>query len=90
MTKGELVGSMAEKACITKAVAEKALNTFLETVTSTLKKGEKVSLVGFGTFDVTKRKARRGRNPKTGAELSIPSVRVPKFRAGRALKDAVR
>lgn len=90
MTKGELVGVMAAKACITKVAAEKALNTVLETVTRTLKKGEKVSLVGFGTFDVARRKARRGRNPKTGAELRIPSVRVPKFRAGRTLKDAVR
>jgi len=90
MTKGELVGVMAAKACISKVAAEKALNTFVETVTRTLKKGEKVSLVGFGTFDVARRKARRGRNPKTGTELKIPSVRVPKFRAGRTLKAAVR
>ncbi|MBI5892716.1 MAG: HU family DNA-binding protein [Deltaproteobacteria bacterium] len=90
MTKGELVSAMASKADITKVAAEKALCAFTESVTSTLKKGKKVSLVGFGTFSTSKRKARIGRNPRTGKEIKIPAARVPKFKAGKSLKDAVR
>lgn len=90
MAKGELVDAMAGAAGITKVAAEKALNAFTEAVTKSLKKGDTVSLVGFGTFSVSKRKARKGRNPQTGKELNIPATKVPKFKAGKGLKDAVR
>jgi len=89
MTKGDLVSAMASNADISKVAAEKALNTFIEEVTGSLKKGEKVSLVGFGTFDCSNRAARQGRNPRTGTTINIPAAKVPKFRAGKALKDAV-
>jgi DNA-binding protein HU-beta len=90
MTKGELVEKIAKEAGLTKADAERALNAFTDTVKKSLKKGDAVALVGFGTFDVSKRKARVGRNPQTGAELKIPACRVPKFKAGKGLKDAVK
>jgi nucleoid DNA-binding protein len=90
MTKGELVDAIAGAADITKVAAEKAVNAFTETVTKSLKKGDTVSLVGFGTFSVSKRKARKGRNPQTGKEINIPAAKVPKFKAGKGLKDAVR
>ncbi len=90
MTKGEIVGVISSKAGITKVAAEKALGAFIECITSTLKKGKKVSLVGFGTFSTSKRKARVGRNPRTGKEIKIPALRVPKFKSGKSLKDAVR
>ena len=90
MTKGELVGVIAEAAGITKVAAEKALNAFTTAVTKSLKKLEAVSLVGFGTFSVSKRKARKGRNPQTGKEINIPAAKVPKFKAGKGLKDAVK
>ena len=90
MTKGELVEKIANEAGLTKADAERALNAFTNAVKKSLKKGESVGLVGFGTFDVSKRKARIGRNPQTGAEIKIPACRVPKFKAGKGLKDAVR
>ncbi|MBI3753544.1 MAG: HU family DNA-binding protein [Deltaproteobacteria bacterium] len=90
MTKGELVDAMAGAAGITKVAAEKALNAFTEAVTKSLKKGDTVSLVGFGTFSVSKRKARKGRNPQTGKEINIPAAKVPKFKAGKGLKDAVK
>ncbi len=90
MTKADLVAKMAKDAEIPKTKAEKALATFIESVTLSLKKGKAVTLVGFGTFGVTKRKARTGRNPQTGAVLKIAAAKVPKFKAGKALKDAVK
>lgn len=89
MTKTELVNSMAEKAGLSKADAEKALKAFVDSVTDTLQQGDKISLVGFGTFSVGDRAARTGKNPQTGATLQIPAAKVPKFKAGKALKDAV-
>ena len=89
MTKADLVAKMADSAGITKAAAEKALAGFLGGVTDALKKGDKVTLVGFGTFSVAKRAAREGRNPQTGAAIDIPARNVPKFVPGKALKDAV-
>ncbi len=90
MTKKELVAAMADKAAISKAKAEKACDAFLAAIASTLKKGGKVTLVGFGTFGVSKRAARTGRNPQTGAAIKIPAAKVPKFTAGKALKKAVK
>jgi DNA-binding protein HU-beta len=90
MTKVELITKMADSAGITKTAATKAMNSFLGGVVGSLKKGQKVSLVGFGTFTTSKRKARVGRNPQTGEEINIPAMRVPKFTAGKALKTAVR
>jgi len=89
MTKVELIGKMAADSKISKAAAGKALESFLEGVKKALKKDEKVTLVGFGTFSVSKRKARKGRNPRTGNEIKIPARKVPKFTAGKALKDAM-
>lgn len=89
MTKAELVASMAGAAGISKAAAEKALNGFLEGVKRSLKKGSKVALTGFGTFSVSNRKARMGRNPQTGAAIKIKATKVPKFSAGKSLKAAV-
>jgi DNA-binding protein HU-beta len=80
---------MAEKAGLSKADAEKALKAFVDSVTETLQKEDKISLVGFGTFSVGDRAARVGKNPQTGAALQIPAAKVPKFKAGKALKDAV-
>lgn len=89
MTKQELVTKMATDAKISKKAAEDALNSFMTTVKKSLGKGNSVSLVGFGTFGVSKRSARKGRNPQTGAEIKIPARTVPVFRAGKGLKDAV-
>ena len=89
MTKADLVNSIAEKAGLNKAEAEKALKAFTDAVTDALKAGEKVSLVGFGTFSVGDRAARQGQNPQTGAKINIPAAKVPKFKAGKALKDAI-
>lgn len=89
MTKGELVAQIAADADISKAAAEKALKAFIDGITGALKKGDKVSLVGFGTFDTSKRAARKGRNPQTGAEIQIKASTVPRFKAGKSLKDAV-
>lgn len=89
MNKTELIAAIAEKTELTKKDAEKALKAFTDTVTAELKKGEKVQLVGFGTFEVTKRAAREGRNPQTGAAMKIKASKSPKFKAGKALKDAV-
>jgi DNA-binding protein HU-beta len=80
---------MAEKAGLSKADTEKALKAFVDTVTDALKSNDKISLVGFGTFSVGERAARTGKNPQTGAALQIPAAKVPKFKAGKALKDAV-
>ncbi len=90
MTKAELVGKMADDAAVTKAVAEKALNSFIAAVSKALAKGDKITLVGFGTFDVAKRSQREGRNPRTGQTIVIPSSKVVKFKPGSKLKDAVK
>jgi DNA-binding protein HU-beta len=89
MNKSELIDQIAISADISKASAGRALNAVIEAVTATLKKGGEVSLVGFGAFYVAKREARTGRNPRTGATVRIEAARVPKFRAGKALKDTV-
>jgi len=90
MTKEELIAKMAASAGITKVAAGNALHAFTGAVTSSLKKGQRVSLVNFGTFTISRRKARMGRNPRTGESLRIPAARVPKFSAGKVLKSAVR
>ena len=89
MNKVELVASMAEKAELTKVDAEKALKAFIDVVTEEMKNGGKVQLVGFGTFEVSERAARKGRNPQTSEEILIPASKAPKFKAGKALKDIV-
>lgn len=89
MNKSELVAAMAAKTELSKKDAERALKAFEEVVTEELTTGGKIQLVGFGTFDVTERAARKGRNPQTGAEMEIPASKAPRFRAGKALKDAV-
>ncbi len=90
MNKSDLVGKIAQDAAITKRQAEAAFDSFLRCVGTTLKKGEKVTLVGFGTFSVAKRKARTGRNPQTGAAIKIAARKVPKFTPGKELKSAVK
>ena len=87
MNKTELVAAMAEKAGLSKKDAEAALKAFTETVAEELKKGEKIALVGFGTFEVSERAAREGRNPQTGEAMKIAASKAPKFKAGKALKD---
>ncbi len=89
MNKAELIDAVAENADISKAVAARAVDTVLESITATLKNGEQVALIGFGTFSVKDRAARTGRNPRTGEPLEIPAAKVPSFKAGKALKDAV-
>ncbi len=89
MNKKELVAAIAEKAEISKKDAEKALDAFVASVTDELKEGRKVQLVGFGTFEVSEREAREGRNPRTGETIKIEAVKAPKFKAGSALKDAL-
>ena len=89
MNKQQLVEAMATNANMTKVDAEKALKAFIDTVTEELKNGGKVQLVGFGTFEVTERAERQGRNPKTGEAITIPASKSPKFKAGRSLKDIV-
>jgi DNA-binding protein HU-beta len=89
MNKSELVAAMAEKADMPKKDAEKALKAFVETVEGELKSGNKVQLVGFGTFEVIERKKREGRNPSTKEKIIIPASKAPKFKAGKALKEAV-
>jgi DNA-binding protein HU-beta len=89
VTKAELIEVMAEKANTSKAAAKRFLDSFTEAVTDTLKTGDKVTLVGFGTFSVTHRKARKGRNPQTGKEIKIAASKAPKFKAGKGLKDNV-
>ncbi len=90
MTKAELVAIIAEKAGMTKANAERSLNAFLDAVEDTLVKDGKLMLTGFGTFGVETRKARKGRNPRTGQEINIPESKVVKFRPGKQLKDSVK
>jgi DNA-binding protein HU-beta len=90
MTKAELIANIGKEAKISKASAEKTLNAFTGSVTKALKKGDKLTLTGFGTFSVAKRKARTGRNPQTGKEIKIPATRVAKFKAGNLLKSTVK
>ena len=87
MNKTELIAAISTKAGLTKKDAEKVLKAFTDTVTEELKKGEKVQIVGFGTFEVSERAARDGRNPSTGEPMSIAASKAPRFKAGKALKD---
>lgn len=89
MNKNELVAALAEKTSMKKTEVEKVLKAFTETVTDELKKGEKIQLVGFGTFEVAERPAREGRNPRTGETMKIAASKAPKFKAGKALKDMI-
>ena len=89
MNKTELIAAIAEQAEISKKDAEKALKAFVDVVTEELKKDNKVQLVGFGTFETSQRAAREGRNPQTGKTMKIAACKAPKFKAGKALKDAV-
>ena len=89
MNRTELVAAIAERAEISKKDSEKAVKAFIDVVTEELKKEEKVQLVGFGTFEVSKRAARTGKNPQTGKAIKIPATKAPKFKAGKALKDTV-
>ena len=89
MNKTELIAAIAEKAEISKKDSEKALKAFVDVVTEQLKNDDKVQLVGFGTFEVSKRAAREGRNPQTGKTMKIEACKAPKFKAGKALKDAI-
>ena len=90
MTKDELIEKVASGAGLSKADAARAITATLNTITSALKKGQSVTLVGFGTFKVSKRKARKGRNPRTGEVINIKAAKVPRFSAGKSLKDAVK
>jgi DNA-binding protein HU-beta len=89
VNKSEMIDAIAEGADISKAAAGRALDAMVDAVTETLKKGETVNLIGFGTFEVRDRAARTGRNPQTGATIQIPAAKSPAFKAGKALKDAV-
>ena len=89
MNKMELVSAMADKTGLSKKDAAAALKAFTDVVAEELKKGDKIQLVGFGTFEVSERAARTGRNPQTGKEMTIPASKAPKFKAGKALKDSV-
>ena len=89
MNKGELIARIAEESKLTKKAAEAALDAFMSSVEGALAKGEKVQLVGFGTFEVRQRAARKGRNPQTKAEIKIPASKAPVFKAGKALKETV-
>lgn len=90
MTRDQLIEQIAAKAGITKGQGEDALKGFVETVSAALSKGDDVTLTGFGTFKVSNRAARQGVNPRTGEKLQVPAMKVPKFKAGKGLKDAVR
>jgi DNA-binding protein HU-beta len=90
MTKADLIEKIAEKANLTKANAERSLNAFIDAVEDVLVKEGKLTLTGFGTFVVEERKERKGRNPRTGAEISIPAAKVVKFRPGKLLKEAIK
>lgn len=89
MNKTELVSAVAEKAELSKKDTEKAIKAFTDVVAEELKKGEKIQLVGFGTFEVSERAARTGRNPQSGEEMLIPASKAPKFKAGKALKELI-
>jgi DNA-binding protein HU-beta len=90
MTKAELIVNVVNNAGIKKSIAEKAINAFMDNIIKALKNGDKVALTGFGTFTVTKRVARTGRNPKTGKEIKIPSCKIPKFKPGNKLREAIK
>lgn len=90
MNKSDLVAEIAKAADLSKKDAQNALNAFIETTTKALKKGDKISLVGFGTFEVSKRKARTGINPQTGEKIKIKASKAPKFKPGKSLKDSVK
>ena len=89
MNKAELISAVAEKTGLSKKDSEKAINATFDTITLAMEAGEKVQLVGFGAFDIKERASRIGRNPKTKEEIEIPASRVPVFKAGKALKDAI-
>ena len=89
MNKADLVAALAEKTGASKKCAEESLNAMVEVIKETLVKGDKVQLVGFGSFEVRTRAARKGKNPQTGAEMKIPACKAPSFKAGKALKDIV-
>lgn len=89
MNKTEFIAAVAEKAEISKKDSEKALKAFVDVIAEQLKAGDKVQLVGFGTFEVSERAAREGRNPQTGETMTIAACKAPKFKAGKALKDAI-
>jgi len=89
MNKTDLINAVAEKSELSKKDATKAVDAVFETVSDALKDGDKVQLIGFGNFEVRERSARKGRNPQTGAEIDIPASKVPAFKPGKALKDAV-
>ncbi len=90
MTKADLIEKVAKDAKVTKAAADTAINSLIDGIKKALKKGDKVTLIGFGTFSVTQRKARKGRNPQTGAEIKIAARKAPKFKAGAEFKKAVK
>ena len=90
MTKADLVAAISKETDLTKADSERALNSFLDNVTKTLKKEGKLTLTGFGTFEVVKRKKRKGRNPQTGAPITIKAHKVVKFKPGKGLRDKVK
>jgi DNA-binding protein HU-beta len=90
MTKSDLINRVAKEAKIPRAAAERAVNSFTASITEVLKQGDKITLPGFGTFLTSNRSARKGRNPRTGQEINIPAVRIPKFKAGKGLKDSIR
>ena len=89
MTRTELVANVAEKAGITKKAADQVLSSFFETIKQALVEGDKVRIIGFGTFEIRNRAARKGRNPQTNEEIDIPASKLPSFKAGKALKEAV-
>lgn len=89
MTKSELVSAVAEHTGLTKVASEKTVKAIIESVTACLKKGDKLTLVGFGTFSTTKRGARKGQNPQTGKKINIPATVSPKFKAGKVLRDSL-
>ena len=89
LNKQELVANVAEQASLTKKDAEKAVNAVFEAIKSALSEGDRIQLIGFGTFEVKDRKARKGRNPQSGEEIDIPASKTPVFKAGKALKDSV-
>jgi DNA-binding protein HU-beta len=89
VTKTELVSVVADKAGLTKTDADRAVKALLDAVSDCLKSGDKLSLVGFGTFSVSQRAARKGKNPQTGAKIDIPAAKTPRFKAGKSLRDSV-
>ena len=89
MNKAELIDAVSAKSGLTKAATDRAIKALIDTVSETLAKGDQIALVGFGTFLVRERQARSGRNPRTGETISIESAKIPAFKAGKALKDAI-